>query len=276
MHDRQVRAFGKAGQQALQRLRVAVVGLGGTGSFVTQELAHLGVSDFLLIDPDSVESSNLNRLVGSTQMDVGAPKVDVAARLIRSIVPTSQVEAIVGDVIKARTAQELTNVDMIFGCTDSHGSRAVLQQVGYQYLIPIIDMGVTIAVVDSRITHVYGRVQLLSPGLPCFHCSHLLDSEQVRRDMMTAFERQSDPYIPGAAEPAPAVISLNGTVASLAITMLLSTVAGVPGSARHILYNAMKPALRSIGGSPEPTCYICSRTGALAKGDEWPLQARRD
>ncbi|MCP2223741.1 HesA/MoeB/ThiF family protein [Bradyrhizobium elkanii] len=65
-YDRQIRAFGSDGQAKLERLRIAVVGAGGTGSVVTQQLAHLGVRNFLLIDPDSVERTNLNRTVGAT------------------------------------------------------------------------------------------------------------------------------------------------------------------------------------------------------------------
>ena len=175
-----------------------------------------------------------------------------------------------------KTARELVNADLICGCTDSHGSRAVLQQVAYQYLIPCIDMGVTIIVGDSRITHIFGRVQLLGPGHACLTCSGLLDANQVRRDMMTPFERQSDPYLQGVREPAPAVMSLNSTVASLAITMLLSVVCGIPVNARHLVYNALASTLRSVRADAGPQCYICSCAGSFALGDSWPLLGRQD
>lgn len=274
--DRQARAFGIVGQQTLQRLRVAVVGLGGTGSLIAQQLAHLGVRHFILIDPDILESTNLNRVVNARPEDVGQPKVEVAARYIQSFAQDASVFRMQGDVIRAKVAHELVNADFIFGCTDSHGSRAVLQQISYQYLIPCIDMGNTIVVADGRVAYVYGRVQLLAPGLACFTCSGLLDPNQVRRDMMTAFERQADPYLQGAHEPAPAVISLNGTVASLAVTMLLAVVTGIPMPARHLLYNALTATLRTVRAQPQADCYICSRSGAFARGDAWPLMARQD
>lgn len=274
--DRQVRAFGSVGQQMLQHLRVAIVGLGGTGSLIAQQLAYLGVRQFILIDPDILESTNLNRVVTARPEDVGQPKVDVAARYIGSLAQDASVLRMQGDVIRASVAYELVNADFIFGCTDSHGSRAVLQQLSYQYLIPCIDMGNTIVVEDGRVAYIYGRVQLLAPGLACFTCSGLLDPSQVRRDMMTAFERQADPYLQGAHEPAPAVISLNGTVASLAVTMLLAVVTGIPVPARHLLYNALSSTLRTVRAQPQTGCYICSRSGALARGDAWPLMARQD
>ena len=163
--DRQVRAIGVAGQVAIERLRIGIVGLGGTGSVVAQQLVHLGVRDFVLIDPDVLEATNLNRVASATWLDIDSPKVEIAGRYIpiiqagRDCIPEIQ-----GDVVSASVARELQNVDVMFGCTDSHGSRAVLQQVSYQYMVPCIDMGVTIAVTDARIHHIYGRVQLLSPG----------------------------------------------------------------------------------------------------------------
>jgi hypothetical protein len=135
-------------------------------------------------------------------------------------------------------------------------------------------MGVIIAAEKTRISHIYGRVQLLAPGFACLTCGGLLDPNEVRRDMMTAFERRADPYFPGSQDPAPAVISLNATVASLATTMMLAVVAGFPSNARHLLYNAMNSTLRTVGADSQDNCYICSRSGAFARGDSWPLFAR--
>lgn len=274
--DRQVRAFGATGQRALGRLRVGIVGLGGTGCLILQELVHLGVRDFVLIDPDVIEESNLSRVVNATKSDLGRPKVAVGARYIKSFASDARVKDIQGDIIRARVARELFDTDLIFGCTDSHGSRAVLQQVSYQYLIPCIDLGTTIIVAAGNVTHIQGRVQLLSPGLACLSCSNLLNAAEVRRDMMTAFERKADPYLQGAREPAPAVISINGTIASLAVTMLLTVVTGIPGIARHILYDGIACRLRSVRAHPAENCFICSRAGAFARGDAWPLNARTD
>lgn len=274
--DRQVRAFGLRGQQELQRLRIAIVGLGGTGSIVAQQLVHLGVRDFILVDPDVLDSTNLNRVVNALPNDIGEAKVGIAARYIQAVAKGATLNCVLGDVTHARIAKELLNADIIFGCTDSHGSRAILQQVSYQYLIPCIDMGTTIAVTEGRVTHIYGRVQLLTPGYACFTCSGLLDAKEVRHDMMSAFERKADPYLQGARMPAPAVMSLNGTVASLAVTMLLSVVTGIPVKPRHVLYNAINSVLRHVGVPPIANCYICSRSGSFARGDSWPLNARQD
>jgi molybdopterin/thiamine biosynthesis adenylyltransferase len=275
-YDRQVRALGEAGQRRIESLSVAIVGLGGTGSIVAQELVHLGVRRLVLVDPDVIEATNLNRVANAYSSDIGRSKVSVAERYIRSVAPGATVDMLVGDVMRASTARRLAGVDLIFGCTDSHGSRAVLQQIAYQYLVPCFDMGTTIVATEGTITHIQGRVQLLAPDLPCLTCSGLLNPEQVRRDMLTEFERSVDPYIVGSAVPAPAVMSINATVASLAVTMLLSTVTGLPGDARHLLYDAIAGRLRVIAPQCQPDCFMCSPVGALARGDSQPLMARQD
>jgi molybdopterin-synthase adenylyltransferase len=272
--ERQVRAFGVDGQEKIKQLKVGIVGLGGTGSVIAQQLAHLGIEKYLLVDPDIVEESNLNRLAGATLKDVRRPKTKVAERYIKSVNPTASVITNEGTILDASTAKLLTETDFIFCCTDSHGSRVVLNQLSYQYYIPCIDMGVSITSKDGRVTHITGRVQMLSPGLSCLTCGNLLDSEAVRRDLMSMEHRQVDPYIIGEPQPQPAVMSLNSTVASFAITMFLGAVTGIPAQSRYQIYNGITGTLRAVAGSVDPSCIVCSKNGAMGKGNEWPLPAR--
>lgn len=276
IYDRQIRAFGKVGQKTLVSLRIGIVGLGGTGSIIAQQLAHLGVKDYLLIDPDILEESNLNRVVGSTRQDLGKSKVNITKKLIKKINPEAQIQVIKDSVLKNSIAEYLVDTDFVFSCTDSHGSRAILNQLAYQYLIPLIDMGVVISVQNKKISHIAARTQFLVPGLACMICGNLLDSEEVRRDLLTDFERKNDPYIVNDAEPSPAVISLNSTIASMAITMFLNCVVGVPGTARFINYNAITGTTRAAFCSRHPTCVVCSKNGSLGRANEWALPGRID
>lgn len=273
-YDRQVRAFGEVGQKVISSLRVGIVGLGGTGSVIAQQLAHLGVRDFLLLDPDTLEETNLNRVVGATRERIGEPKVEVAKEMILRINPEASVEAKIKSVLQNSVLKQLVDTDFVFSCTDSHGSRALINQLAYQYYLPTIDMGVVIAVQEGKVEHVAARTQLLAPGQPCMTCGNILDAEEIRRDLLSDFERKNDPYILNATEPAPAVISLNSTIASMAITMFLSYVAGIPGNARFIQYNAITGISRPVIYSQHPTCIVCSRNGGLGKGDGWYLPGR--
>src|SRR5438309_335121 len=88
--------LGKTSDKVLSETSVGVVGLGGGGSHIVQQLAHLGVGKFFLFDHDLVEESNLNRLIGANRQDVlkATPKVEIAARLIRGVNPSATVASI--------------------------------------------------------------------------------------------------------------------------------------------------------------------------------------
>lgn len=274
-YDRQVRAFGEAGQACLRKLRVAVIGAGGTGSFIAHQLAYLGVGQLVLIDHDTVDTSNLNRLLGATQADIGQPKVAIAQRAVQMINPGVQCEALVGDVVDAEITTRLLDVDFIFGCTDSMASRAVINQLAYQYLIPAIDMGVAIHIRDHSVAYVTGRTQMLSQGLGCLVCADGIDGNQVRWEMMTPAQRRADPYFKGASVPQPAVMPLNGIVTSAAVAMFLSAITGYPGDARLLHYDGIRGSLRPQLMAPRPGCIVCGSEGALARGTSWALPVRQ-
>lgn len=272
--DRQVRAFGEPGQRLLRRLRFGVIGAGGTGSLVCQQLAHLGVSWITVIDPDLVEATNLNRLVGSIPSDVGIPKVGVAARMIRAINPDAVVIPLRADIVDEEVADRLATFDFVLLCTDSYASRAVVSQAAYQHLVPAIDMGVSITVANGAVTHITGRVQMLAPGLSCLTCSGALDGEAIRREMQTAEQRAADPYVHGVREPQPAVLSINSTVTSLAVTMLLGAVTLAPVKPRYQQYDGIRGRVKEMAVATNPHCVVCSPAGALTKGPTWRLPVR--
>ena len=275
-YDRQVRAFGQEGQASLRSVAVAIVGLGGTGSIVAQQLAHLGVGRLLLIDHDVVDQTNLNRLLGATPSDVGKFKVEVARAAVQAINPAAQCETLKGDVVDDAVAGRLTEMDFVFGCTDSMASRSVLNQLAYQYLIPTIDMGVAIHLVEGHVASVTGRVQMLGPGLGCLVCGDAIDGQAVRWELMTPAQRRADPYFVGASVPQPSVLSLNGTVTSMAVTMFLSALTSYPAEARLLHYDGIRGSVRPQVLSPRQRCIVCSPEGALARGGSWSLPVRHE
>lgn len=277
-HDRQIRAFGKDGQQRLGRLCVVIVGLGGTGSVVAQQLAHLGINDFLLIDPQLVDETNLNRIIGATYDDIDKTfKVDVAERVIKSIRPSARVEKIIQDVLAPGIGLRVAAADFVFCCTDSHGSRHLLNQIAYQYLMPTIDMGVSITP-DAELANLqlWAHIRLLAPGQACLHCTGSLDADQVRRDLMTEPERRRDPYFnKGVQVTQPAVISLTSLAASVATTMFLSAIVGIPAPARHLTFQVHRGRMAPMDNVPHPTCPYC-REEAIAVGGAITLPERHD
>jgi len=85
--------LGPLSEEIFANIRAGIVGLGGGGSHIAQQLAHIGVGHFAILDPDVMEFPNLNRTVGATHEDAlkGTPKVRVAERLIRGVNPYAEV-----------------------------------------------------------------------------------------------------------------------------------------------------------------------------------------
>ncbi len=183
-------------------------------------------------------------------------------------------DVLVGDVVDDHVARRLLDVEFAFICTDSHASRAVVNQLAYQHLLPVIDMGVGIKASGGMVTHITGRVQMLAPGLACLTCTQTLDPNLIRQELLTPLQRQSDPYIQGHHEPQPAVISINSTVVSLAVTMFLSAVTAMPSHPRLLIYEGIRGTIRPTVKAPDEGCIVCSRRGALVQGDRQALMAR--
>lgn len=84
--------IGKEGISKLQKAKVAIFGIGGVGSFVTEGLARAGVEKFILIDNDQISITNINRQIIATTKTIGKNKVDVMKERILEINPNAQVE----------------------------------------------------------------------------------------------------------------------------------------------------------------------------------------
>jgi len=272
IHNRQILAFGEAGQRVIGSLRVGVVGAGGTGSVVIPQLAHAGVRDFVVVDPDVVERTNLNRLLNCGPADIGRPKVEVAERTIRLIAPDAEVLAMRGDVLDLKTSRVLTSCDLVFCCTDTPGSRLVLNRLAYQYFVPVIDMGSEIICDTGNVARIAGRVRLLSPGMGCLVCSNALDWLAVNRDLCGEAHRAAAVYGADKSVPQPAVVSLNSVSASLAVGMFLGIVTGLPMRARYQLYDAVRGIVRDAIPAREEKCVCCQ--SHFGMGDSVPLPSR--
>jgi molybdopterin/thiamine biosynthesis adenylyltransferase len=198
--------LGKNSAAILHRTRVAIVGLGGGGSHVAQQLGHLGVGEFVLIDPDVVEDTNLNRLVGAKQHDVtkGASKTAVAGRIIVGVNPGARISIETGKW--QLCANTLRSCDVIFGCVDSIAEREQLETAARRYLTPYIDIGMDVHRMAEGFS-IGGQVALSMPGGPCLRCMGIIDDR--------ALELEAKEY--GAAGSRPQVVWPNGLLASLAV-----------------------------------------------------------
>lgn len=266
-YSRQVALFGAAGQAALAAVRVVVVGLGGTGSHVTQQLALLGVGDLDLIDGDHVAPSNLNRLIGAQETDVGKRKVDVAARMVRRIRPKARVRTH-PTAIEAGPPSLFHRADFVMSCVDDDASRLEIINRCTADGTVFIDLA-TDTGDSARGPWFGGRVLYSGEGERCPACMDLLDQDALRRAHLTPGQKAEEQRIYGVQRDAldgtgPAVVSVNGVIASLAVTEFAKAVTHVAEAAPLVTYRGDRGTVHLSADLPAPDCFYCAR---------WPHRA---
>jgi hypothetical protein len=202
--------LGANSEYLLSHSRAAIVGLGGGGSHIVQQLAHVGVGQFLLFDPDVVDESNLNRLVGATADDARheVHKTEVARRVIRSL--NHDAEVIERRELWQSAGEDLRGADVIFGSVDTFLDRDQLEHAARRYLIPYIDIGMDVHKHSEGIS-ISGQVALSMPGGHCLWCMGILNEARLAQE--------ASEY--GAAGGRPQVIWPNGVLASSAVGIFI-------------------------------------------------------
>jgi molybdopterin/thiamine biosynthesis adenylyltransferase len=166
-------------------------------------------------------------------------------------------------------ARRLLECDVVIGCTDTQWSRTVLNAIAYQYYVPVLDLGVELQTSGAM----GGRVTWLAPGVACLWCQEILNGERVRAEQLSPSARADEllrGYIQGLDESAPAVVSINGVVASLAVTELLARTTGFAGPGQRpstLMYRLADGDVRRISASADPGCPTCGAEGQLGLGD---------
>ncbi len=271
-YDRQVRVFGRSGQKLLKALKIGIVGVGGIGSLVAEELARAGVSDFVIVDPDVIETSNVSRQFGATMKNVGQSKVKITAENLKKL-GASAVKALQDSAINQSVLMELRDRDIIFSCVDNDRTRAILNRFAHQYIVPVIDHGTRLDGRGGQITAAAGRITLVGSSMTCLRCSHHLNAERIRAESLPPEEQSAlhrEGYIMGIDEPAPAIVSINTTIAGLGVTAAFNMFLNITGGRQPInqIYDAKSGTLFPVEARHEPACDVCDEVaGSKGLGD---------
>jgi molybdopterin/thiamine biosynthesis adenylyltransferase/proteasome lid subunit RPN8/RPN11 len=277
--ERQILAFGDENQRQLRNLHIGVVGVGGTGSSVVEQLVRLGVGKLTIIDDDDMASGNVSRVYGSRVSDEGTPKVSVADRLSREIGLGTVVQAILGRVTAEKTCQALKDCDVVFGCTDDHWGRSVLTKFAIEYLVPVIDMGVAIEPKDGLIDRVEGRVTTLLPGGACLFCRRRIDPSAITAESLRSFDAAladrltDEDYLPALKTENPSVVFLTTAIAASAVSEFMHRLTGYLGADRvsnetlHLFDRSMISTSRRPG---DAECF-CGNQNSWGIGDRTPF-----
>lgn len=213
---------------------ISIVGVGGLGSIVAEHLIHMGFHEINLIDPDVLEMSNLNRVVGAYYEDAQQQrsKVEVVRRHLTRINPKAMVMAYKKDVHDREVEKALALSDWMIVATDNHSSRLRAQQLSVQYFVPLLSVGVNITVKDNKLEDMSGEVITARVGdYLCLQCLNRINPINV------ASERHPDKtirealvkkgYVSGMDVKEPAVKTLNASLATMAVEVLVNQYTGV-------------------------------------------------
>jgi hypothetical protein len=192
--DRAARLVSAFGDEALARLRAstaAVIGAGGTGSAAIEVLARAGVGRIVIIDPDEVDRSNLERIHGSTPAHAAdrIPKVELACDHVRSIDPSIKVDAFIGRLPQKEVIDAIVTADVALGCTDQQHSRLALSDLAFRYLVPSLDCGVILEGRGGNITGQVAQFVRFLAADPCALCREMIIPARVSRELMSEEER---------------------------------------------------------------------------------------
>ena len=267
--------LGKEGQARIRATTVALVGAGGNGTHAAQQLAYLGVGGLDLIEGGALKTDSRNRYVTAWHSDPipGTRKVDVARRLVALIDPTIRVR-VIDEYMPSRAGFDAVKAaDVLFGCVDHDGPRSLLNELAAAYERPYFDLATDVESLDPL--RFGGRVCIAWDGKGCLSCMGELDTADVQRYFADPRAREDHERIYGVPlgaldQSGPSVVSVNGTVASLAITEFMLGVAGIRRPKTLLKYYARDGRVTVSADMPASHCYYC--TGLRGFGDRAQIE----
>jgi hypothetical protein len=186
---RTVSAWGEAVQASLARIRVLVVGVGSVGLDIALRLAATGIVQVGVMDFDSLEIVNLDRMIGATLTDVRLTrsKIEVAARLMARAATAKHPRIAMHDLSVCEPAglAAALDYDIIISCVDRPWARGVLNTLAFADLVPVLDGGIGIDTFDNgEMRNAVWRSHALVPGEPCLICNGQLGAADIQTDKL--------------------------------------------------------------------------------------------
>ena len=276
--DRQIAIFGSQGQARIRAAKVVLVGYGGLGTFVLPQLCLLGVRNLTVVEHETFSATNRNRYFGFVHSDyntvtgVGVDKVAVAERVATGIDPDISIK-LIRDRLESREAFEaVIRADIVIGCLDSDGPRAVLNELSVAYGVTYIDLASE--VLDDGTFG--GRVAVVDVGIGCLNCmAESLDETEIRRYFADEQQLENEARVYGvdknslAPGTGPAVADLNGIIASLGVQEVKLILTKPELSSRYLNYRGQLKTISKVSVRRDAECYVCGLHRKAEEANIW-------
>jgi len=278
--ERNARAFGNIGVEALHSTKVLILGTGGLGSAMAYLLSRLGFRTITVYDQERIDETNINRFyfVAKPRTAIGKFKASFVAKAMMIFNPTGKYRAINTSIYNEQEVSEaVKNTDLIITALDSDGPRLVACSLAARYGKPLVNVSNAIYLNDNKkIKGAFSSCQWFIPGeekYPCLRCQGALDDKAIENDLMSErlkeMRRQAG-YVIGTNEsPNAQVIPINSTAAGIAAWEIALWASGLRAPTPWIHYDMMNNNFQILQGVQDPECTICGNTPAscLATGD---------
>lgn len=228
--------IGIEGQQKLLDARALVIGVGGLGSPVAMYLAASGVGRLTLVDPDTVDLTNLQRQIVHTTETVGRSKIASATRQLRALNPEVEITGIEGKLEGEALLDQVRQVDVVVDGSDNFPTRFAVNQACVHARKPLV---------SAAVTRFEGQVAVFradQPGSACYRCLYD-DTGEVGEDCVQF----------GVLAP---VAGLIGTLQATETVKLLMGI-GETLAGRLLILDALHMEWRTLKLARDPQCPVC-------------------
>ena len=232
-----VPGVGEQGQRKLKASSVLMIGTGGLGSPAALYLAAAGVGRIGLIDPDTVDRSNLQRQILHGESWVGKSKLESAAARLREVNPHVELELLPVRFTPENAMDLVSRYDVVLDGCDNFPTRFLSNDACFFLKKPCV---------YGSIFRFDGQVTVFAPHLggPCYRC--MLPSLPA----------------PGAApscEEAGVLGVLPGVIGSLQAMETIKLLLGIgdPPLGKLLCYDALATTFRSLRLRRDPACRLC-------------------
>ena len=236
---------------------VLIVGVGGVGSITAEMLARCGLGTLALIDFDTVERVNLNRLL-YTEAHIGRPKVDVMREYLNVINSDVSVEAFHTDLCSEDFENELhrllSSYDLAISCLDNLPARLYLNSKCVEYNLPYVDTGATRSGLG-------GYVHLVIPfKTACYVCTGSMELSERKKGL-------------DCTASLPSTIAI---IASLATEITLKYLLNFGKIPDYISFNALTDQYIITRMRRDPNCYVCGEKRITEEEQKASLEEIKD